>query len=273
MKRVIKASDSSINAYEKVDPREVTYQFISNAFNAMSIILPDQILKHIRDAVCKWKSVHKLSYHHNDFNTSHNFANNIILIDTSGHSYLHHHRTQIILRHMLNLARPEYHGGKVAEHTDKLVMQRLSEKMNFVKYDASQIIDAVFSSDIFSQIQHIQSIKEFSNIRKELEYLEFLIIKSLDNSNIEWITYDDIHSVIDDYRKSLGNPDSLDVDYIDEQTGYQVLLALNDWHSSAESEMQRKSIDAIREFIRNNMQSKDEILETWAKITSGHERK
>lgn len=261
MKRYIRANLSSTADYEEARARNTTIELLKNSISELKGTdnCSIQLRSCIVDGIMNWKSEIKIHYHHYDFNTNNNDADNIIFVSPEAHGYLHSTSTELKLYRHFGLLYPGYPQGRIAERLEMTMYKKLGEVLKFKDHNASQVVDVIKNN--------LSDIKSYSEEDRNLA-VDFILDK-LNIASIHFISYEDIYDII--LNSSEDFNESADVIYVDDDTAYCVLDILNNLSlERTEDEdyqaIREKSLEAIKQFISYNKMSKTEILEIYQKI-------
>ena len=262
MTRVIIATLSDTSSYAKVPRYRVLDDLIDFMCSKEHLEISTKCKVAIRQSILHSDALAGIIFHHADADTSNNVPTNIILFTRSGHGYLHSYTTQLLLRDMFNLLTPGYPAGKLAVGKDREVLVKAGEVLEFNKHNSTQFLYPVFKD---STVQGL--IEEYNSNRSEskLSELSDRVDNIMANISVVPIDKSSIEDIIDYYKESKGlnhtNSSIIDVDYIDDDTAYEVLGILEDLERQATTKLALKSLNAIKSFIRNNSRSKYAICE------------
>lgn len=257
MKRYIRSAITHIRTYKRVKASTVTRKYLKESGVLNSLNLSTEERNELINGILQWKNTYGVFYHHNDMNTYHNEPDNIILIDSSAHGYLHSAKTALMLQRKYGMAYiPGYSQGYLAEENEKAMYKKLSDSLEFDNYSANQIIS------ILEQYED-----ELYENKDNLKQIVYRILES-NNSRIFIVHGDLIRQELSDVETEK----SADVYFVDDITGDAIITLyldprikqLEQKESLTDEEgVELHSLKAIESFIDHNTVSISKILRSW----------
>lgn len=241
MKIYIKASTTTYD-YERVDQKIVTREYLEELLGDLyDLISESGLLNELINGIIMWKSSLGICYHHIDANTHNNSVNNIALVSTEAHGFIHNDRIKSkFYRHFGLVNKPGYMQGLKAEaHENKmynLIFQCMGGSSRFtVKQLANILLDAVGGLDFTSND----------------------IYHALCNADINCVNYSIVKSILDNSPVDFNS--LVEVDYVDTTTGNNISKDIVAKYGKSSDPFVQHSIDCILEFIDNNKMNRAEI--------------
>lgn len=188
-----------------------------------------------------WKNKNDLCYHHVDLNPRHNeILNNILLITSSAHGYIHIPSVELKLYRRYHLVIPGYIQGPKAEELELEMYNNLFDELGgSAKYCVLQLVEPL--------LNYVSNNPSF-DANDILNYLS--------GCNIIWI---DKH-IITDIVNSVDYNNTENVNYVDEVTGAEISNLIVSKYANSEDKFTQTTIQCILDFINSNMMTREEIL-------------